>query len=253
MDIIEICNENNIVDGLYILSVTLKSKNISPIVIKPLYQWIERINGFKKVHGFLDPLKIYLLDQNLKEYNGCVIDSKQSVTLKTPIYLLNCKKDIFLCLEYQFSLFLLESGIEIVESRISYLNSPEFYFIINKLSLEDEDFLFLPKKEVDKIITCCLPNENLNYISNTLSNTFPITSYVLSTTYNYFTYPTIYPDNDIKMILSKILTENNFNIEGVNVIKQDIDLYKSHNFLKKLYGDINLKNYNLYTVIIFKS
>ena len=96
----------------------------------------------------------------------------------------------------------------------------------------------------------CFPNENLNYISNTLQNTFPVTSYILNSTYSYFTTNPIEPDIKIYNFFTKNKTQNNFDLASINSFDGEFDVTKNIDFIKKYYFNINIKNYEIYTLII---
>ena len=247
MDNIEI--KKNIEQGLYILSLTIKSEY--NIISSPLYQWIERLNGYENTIGFWDPIKIILLDQNINKFNGCVLKANIENNINTPIYIKSKDLDeLFIGLNFKTKKWLADYKIEIINYKLDFIKNYKYQFIINKLSLCDLDLFTLDFNNINKIVTFTIPTENANYISNTLSSTFPISSYILSSAYNYFKEDPIMPDYNIQLLLTKIIKNNNFDLDAINIIDCNINIVKSHNFIKDIYGELDLKKYNIYIILL---
>lgn len=246
-------NSSNIEpNSIYILNMSFKSEN--SFYLQPLYRMINKIYDFNDLNYEIitDVQKLILLEPFIEScyVTGGVSNDNKEINLMCFVYF-NSKKfsenEILLSFNYETECYLEENNIQIenYSLKLHKKYNEDITFVEGiDISLKLIDSF---NKNCKKILCYAILKQKNSFITETISNTFPISTAILDYTYKYLQSgqeKKISPDIKVISLLSKSVSEV-FDLESINIIYIDKCLNKDLLYLRRLYKNIDIDNYDI--------
>jgi len=272
-------------NSIYALEITFESE--IPFCLKPLYKMIDRIyvpnNPYYKITTDINKIILLKTDIEHNYITGGISAggiSSREITLKALAYFKSANiynsddenNDIILNFDFDTENYFDQNKINITRHSLTHYQtfSENIHFIRgtripNKIILELNNFC-------NKIVFYSIPKEKNSFLTETVVNTFPVSTSIIDYTLKYFQNSQenkIKPDSNIGSILAnpinyikidyisnqeinsgelyKIFTNSitPVNINSINIIYPITNLSKDLSFLRRLFKNYDVDNYNI--------